>query len=106
MFVLQDLQTIPQNGRSREATLRKTLDKWCNEQHNSVEEKAFTQYQKYAFLNIFLKYNTSIPSSAAAERVFSIGSDVLRPKRSSLTSKNFERFVFIKENLKCVNLEG
>ena len=57
MFVLQDLQTIPQNGQSREATLRKTPDKWCNERHNSVEEKAFPQYQKYAFLTS--SYNTT-----------------------------------------------
>ena len=73
MFVLQDLQTIPKNGQSQEATLRKTLDKRCNERHNSVEEKAFPQYQKFAFFNIFLKYNTSITNSAAVERVFSIG---------------------------------
>ena len=84
ILVLQDLQTIPQNGQSREATLRKTPDKWCNERHNSVEEKTFPKYQKYAFFKIFLKYHTSIPDSAAVERVFSIGSDVLRPKRSSL----------------------
>ena len=73
MFVLQDLQTIPQNGQNREATLRKTPDKWCNERHNSVEEKAFPQYHKYAFFNIFLKYNTSIPNSAAVERCFRSG---------------------------------
>ena len=87
MFVLQDLQTIPQNGQSREATLRKTPDKWCNERHNAVKEQAFPQYQKYAFFNIFRKYNTSIPNSVAVERVFSIGFDVLRPQRSSLRSK-------------------
>jgi hypothetical protein len=43
--------------------------------------------------------NTPIHSSAAVERLFSVGSDILIPKRSSLTADNFERLIFIKGNL-------
>ncbi|KAG7175135.1 hypothetical protein Hamer_G025660, partial [Homarus americanus] len=39
----------------------------------------------------FLQGHTSpIPSSAAVERMFSMGKDILRPKRSRMSDKHFE----------------
>ena len=38
-------------------------------------------------------------NDAVVERLFSMGSDILRAKRSSLTADNFEKLVFIKGNL-------
>jgi hypothetical protein len=52
---------------------------------------------------VFVKYNTPLPSSAAVERLFSEGSDILRPKRSCLTADNFEKLVFLKGNLHLLN---
>ena len=43
-----------------------------------------------AFLQQFVKYNTPIPSSAAVERMFSLGKDILKPKRSNLSDAHFE----------------
>lgn len=51
-------------------------------------------------MKLFIKYNTSLPSSAAAERLFSTAGDILRPKRSSLTANNFEQLVMLKGNSK------
>ena len=68
-----------------------------------VKVDSFPSFQRQAWIEVFLKYNTSIPSSAAVEMVFSIGSDILRPKRSSLSLENFEQFVFIRKNRKCLN---
>ena len=45
---------------------------------------------------------TAIPSSATVERLFPIGSDILRSKRSSMTKGNFEKFVLLHENVKCL----
>ena len=53
-------------------------------------------------MDLFLKYNSPFPSSASVERLFSYGSDILRPKRSALSSLNFEKLVFIKGNLKII----
>ena len=48
------------------------------------------------------RFNTAIPSSATVERLFAIGSDILRSKRSSMTKENFEKFVLLHENEKCL----
>jgi hypothetical protein len=49
-------------------------------------------------VKLFVQYNTTIPSSAAVERIFSTGKDILKPKRASLSDKNFERLMFLKGN--------
>ena len=53
-------------------------------------------FPQEAWVVIFLKHNSPLPSSAFVERVFSFGLDILRPKRSS---HNFEQLVFMKENI-------
>jgi hypothetical protein len=64
----------------------------------SISCNHFPLLQRSAWLHIFSKYNTPLPSSAAVERMFSFGSDILRPKRSTLTATNFETLVFVKGN--------
>ena len=44
------------------------------------------------FLEMFIKYNTTIPSSTTVERMFPLGNDVLKHKRSSLSDAHFEMF--------------
>ncbi|KAG7163707.1 hypothetical protein Hamer_G002938 [Homarus americanus] len=64
--------------------LRKTFDK------NTFPNKAMRE--------LFIKYNNPIPSSAAVEHMFSLGKDVLRPKRSRMSDKHFEMRVFLRGN--------
>jgi hypothetical protein len=65
-----------------------------------LEAKAHhsSQFSCEALKSNFLKYNTPVPSSAAVERVFSLGKDILQPKRSRLSDKHFEMLVFLKAN--------
>ncbi len=49
-------------------------------------------------MGLFCKYNTPIPSSAAVERMFSMGKDILRAKRATLSDENFNMLMFMKGN--------
>ena len=44
-------------------------------------------------------------SSAAVERIFSIGGDILRAKRSALNAFNFEQLIFVKGNMDLLSFE-
>ncbi|KAG0714025.1 hypothetical protein GWK47_014943 [Chionoecetes opilio] len=77
----------------------KELESWCSEkQRNKLLEQAmFPALSHAAWVDVFVKYNTAIPSSAAVERLFSQGSDIMKAKRASLTSDYFERLVGLSE---------
>ena len=45
---------------------------------------------------LFIKYITFIPSTAAVERLFSLEKDVLKSKRAGLSVQHFEMLVVLK----------
>ena len=58
------------------------------------KKKVFTVQMYWQIWVDILKYNTSLPSSAALERLVSMVSAVLTAKRPSLTSNNFQWLLF------------
>lgn len=54
--------------------------------------------------NIYLRYNTDLPSSALVERLFSFAKDVLQNKRSKLTDIHFEQQLLLKYNSKLLSI--
>ena len=76
--------------------------KGSEEQTTKSPKIAFLAYKKDAWVQKFKRFNTAIPSSATVERLFAVGSDILRSKRSSMTKENFEKFVLLHENEKCL----
>lgn len=64
-----------------------------------VNKNLFPMEHRDVWEDLFIKYNTPIPSFAAVERIFSTAEHIIRPKRSSLTANNFEELVFMKGNM-------
>jgi hypothetical protein len=47
---------------------------------------------------LLVKFNTPVPSSAAVERIFSVGKDILRAEKTNLSDETFHRLMFLKGN--------
>ena len=88
---------LPQNDCRSTATVRAKQLVQAYLEQGSGDVGQLLKGEKI-WLDIFIKFNTTIPSSAAVERLFSVGKDIFRDKRSSLTDENFERLMFIREN--------
>jgi hypothetical protein len=68
------------------------------DQDSKQDYTDMTFLREPVLVKLFVRYNTTIPSNATVERIFSIGKDILKPKRASLSDKNFERLMFLKGN--------
>ena len=98
-------EVVATQGRLEE-DIERTYDEWNRVIGNSSDGlivDQFPLFNRKAWVDLFIKYNTPLPSSAAVERLFSTGSDILRSKRATLTADNFETLVFIKGNLQLLD---
>lgn len=78
------------------------IEIWCSgKATNTLDDTAFLNNQ--AMINVFIKLNTGLPTSASVERLFSIGKIVLRDNRTKLSDKLFGKLMFLKGNLEVIS---
>ena len=101
LFIVEE---EPGTNRRQEEELMesfvRSMDRW--QRRNTkipVNKNLFPMEHRDAWVDLFIKYNTPIPSSAAVECIFSTAGDIIRPKRSSLAASKFEELVFMKGNM-------
>lgn len=88
----------PKSSNSLKSKAQSLVKMWLDmKSKDSFNDAAFLGEQ--IFINLFIKYNTAIPSNAAVERLFSTGKDILTPKRASLSDENFNMLMFMKGNM-------
>lgn len=63
---------------------------------NNCNIEMLNNYSKLK--KIFIKYNTSLPSSASVERLFSCGGSVLTPQGGHLNDDTMEQQLLLKVN--------
>lgn len=102
--LLMDDEDAPEEGRQDlDEVLNNAMRSWKRaHSEDPLTIKMFPMEHREAWVDMFIKYNTALPSSAAVERLFSVAGDILRPKRASLTACNFEQLVFLRGNLKLM----
>ncbi|KAG0724733.1 hypothetical protein GWK47_040004 [Chionoecetes opilio] len=85
----------------------KELEGWCSEKQRNkqLEQAMFPVLSRAAWVDVFVKYNTAIRSSADVDKLFSQWSDIMKAKRASLTSDSFERLVFMKGNMDLLKMK-
>ena len=84
------------------STIGKRLDERVGRANDKITKDCFPAYNRDAWLQKFKRFNSAISSLAAVERLFAVGSDILRSTRSSMTKENFKKFVLLRENKKCL----
>ena len=92
----QKPETSRSSSRSKSKAVVKMWPEDVWKKEDGLSELAFRK--EPALQQVFMKFNTGVPSSASVERMFSMGKDVLRAKRATLSDANLERLVFVKGN--------
>lgn len=84
---------------SNELSIEIEVDRYLND-----ERKQLTMLNDHPIIrNVYFKYNTTLASSGAVERLFSQSSLIFTPRRCRISSSNFEYALLYKYNHRLLN---
>jgi len=94
--------SLPPKNVSNEALIRKAnsiVDAFieCSSEEENYSNSVFMGEK--SLIDLFVRYNTGIPSSAGVERLFSIGKLIMRDNRSRLSDESFKKLMFMKGSM-------
>lgn len=89
-----EFENSPSDETSKQNTQEMEVLKFLSDESTST--KSLEQYP--GVRQVFVKYNTPLPSSAPVERLFSYAGHIHSPKRNRLSDKMFSQLVFLKGN--------
>ena len=78
---------------SRKGSASKFLEEFLKDAHTKNVLDTFSKHKELK--QLFVQFNTPLPSSAAVERLFSVRKNVLLPKQASLSDNHFQMMVFL-----------
>ena len=81
-----------QTNMSSSMDVANEVEKYLSD--SSAEVSSLIQYPHIR--KLYIQLNTSLPASAAVERLFSLGGRVFAPLRANLSSEHFEMMVFLR----------
>lgn len=88
------LNFIFEHPITTESESEEELQLFLKSKHSNIE--MLNDYPKIK--KLFIKYNTSLPSSASVERMFSVSGSVLTPQRGHLNDDTMEQQILLKIN--------
>lgn len=111
---IDQLFLLPSQGwrrrpRSTREEIERDFDEWdshrLTDSDSVISCEHFPTRHNAAWVKLFCKYNSPLPSSAAVERLFSTGSNVLRASRTNLSAVNVDNLIFIKGNKRFADID-
>ena len=91
----------PKKKSKRSITAAEMVEEYISAYLDDESEPSdlFNFMQRFPYIyKLFVKYNTTLPSSASVERLFSHAGLVMRKNCQSLSDKNFEQHLLLKLN--------
>lgn len=78
--------------------MQDTIDKECINYLSDTDTSLGILKNYTTVFRVFQKYNTTMPSSAAVERLFSSAGQIETPRRNCLSDSLFQKLLLLKAN--------
>ena len=96
-----DLYSFVTESNVAHTTVDSNIEEEIHNYLSSADTELKVLFKFPRLRHAFLKFNASLPSSAAVERLFSAAGQILVPRRCKLSDSMFEKLVFLRQLTKA-----